>query len=252
METESTTRGRVRVEPTAKRVRALLAGAAVLDTCEARLVWENPYYPAYYVPRRDVLAELAPIDRTAHSPSRGEAVYYDVRTTGAMASAAAWAYPDSPLAELRDLVRFEWDALDEWLEEDELVYVHPRNPYTRVDILASSRRVQVMLDGVTLADSHQPRILFETNLPPRYYLPLSDLRMELLRPSTTVSHCPYKGTANYWHVELDGRVYEDHVWIYRTTLPESAKITGLAAFYNEKVDLAVDGVMMERPRTKFS
>jgi uncharacterized protein (DUF427 family) len=137
-------------------------------------------------------------------------------------------------------------------EEDELVYVHPRNPYTRVDILASSRHVQVMLDGVTLADSRQPRILFETNLPPRYYFPLSDVRMELLRPSMTVSHCPYKGTATYWHVEIDGRVYEDHVWIYRTTLPESAKIVGLAAFYNEKVDLTIDGVTMERPRTKFS
>jgi uncharacterized protein (DUF427 family) len=156
------------------------------------------------------------------------------------------------LEELRELVRFRWDALDEWLEEDELVYVHPRSPYSRVDILASSRRVQVMVDGVELADSSRPHILFETGLPPRYYVPLSDVRTELLTPSDRVTQCPYKGTANYWSVQVGDRRYDDFVWMYRSPLAESAKVAGLVCFYNEKVDLIIDGVAQERPRTPFS
>jgi uncharacterized protein (DUF427 family) len=203
-------------------------------------VWENPHYPAYYIPRADVLATLDSNDQTTHSPSRGDASHYDVVAGNATASNAAWGYVDSPLEELRDAIRFEWDALDEWLEEDERISVHPRSPYTRVDILASSRHVRVELDGVVLADSHQPRILFETGLVPRYYLPLSDVNMEYFRPSDTETSCPYKGTANYWHVEVNGTRHDDLVWTYRTTLPESERICGLACFYNEKVDLIVD------------
>ncbi len=141
--------------------------------------------------------------------------------------------------------------MSEWFEEDEPVYTHPRNPYTRVDILASSRHVRVELDGVTLADSHSPKILFETGLPPRYYLPMTDLRMDLLTPSATQTHCPYKGTATYWSVTVGDKSYDDYVWIYRTPLPESQKVAGLACFYNEKVDLYVNGVLQERPRTHF-
>jgi uncharacterized protein (DUF427 family) len=245
-------RGRVRAEPGAKRVRVLLGGEAVVDTTTPWLVWEGAPYPAYYLPRKDVLAQLEPTGRTVHSPSRGDATVYDVHVGDHVAREAAWAYPDSPMPELRDLVRFEWGAFDDWLEEDELVYVHPRSPYVRVDILSSSRRVQVALDGVELADSSQPRILFETGLPPRYYLPLTDVRTELLRPSDKVTRCPYKGTATYWSIEVDGRCYEDYVWMYRSPLPESSRITGLACFFNERVDLTVDGVLQDRPRTPFS
>jgi len=143
--------------------------------------------------------------------------------------------------------------MDEWLEEDEPIYVHPRDPYKRVDILGSSRHVVVQIDGVTVADSHQPRILFETSLPPRYYLPLPDVRMDLLRPSEHKSHCPYKGEASYWDVVLpDGTVHEGLVWGYRTPLPESQKIAGLVAFYDEKVDVFLDDVLQERPVTAFS
>jgi uncharacterized protein (DUF427 family) len=149
-------------------------------------------------------------------------------------------------------VRLDWEAIDEWLEEDEPVYTHPRDPYTRVDILASSRHVRVEVDGVTVAASAQPRILFETGLPPRYYLPLSDVRLNLLRPSATRSHCPYKGTASYWSMDTGQAVRADIAWIYRTPLPESQKIAGLACFYNEKTDLYLDGVPQERPQTKFS
>ncbi len=239
-------RGSVRGEQGQTRVRALLGGDVVLDTTEVRLVWENPHFPAFYVPRGDVLAELKPNGGTTHSPSRGEATRYDVRTPHGEAADAAWSYPDSPFEELRDLVRFEWEAFDEWLEEDERVTVHPRSPYTRVDCLPSSRHVHVELDGVVLADSHHPVILFETGLPPRYYLPLSDVRMEYFRPSETTTRCPYKGTANYWSLEIAGSTYDDYVWTYRTTLPESARVTGLVAFYNEKVDLTVDGTAVNR------
>jgi uncharacterized protein (DUF427 family) len=242
----------VRILPSDKRVRAVLGGQLVVDTIHPRLVWEIPHYPAYYLPRKDVLARLEPSGRTEHSTERGEATYYDVHVGEAVARDGAWAYPDSPVEELRDLVRFEWQALDEWLEEDELVYVHPRSPYSRVDVLASSRRVQVMVDGIELADSSRPHILFETGLPPRYYLPLSDVRTELLAPSERVTQCPYKGTATYWSVQVGDRRYDDFAWMYRSPLAESAKVAGMVCFYNERVDLIVDGVPQERPRTPFS
>jgi uncharacterized protein (DUF427 family) len=251
-ESSGTHRGRVRVEPGPKWIRGYLQGELVFDTRTPWLVWEVPYYPAYYIPVEEVRAELVPTGQTEHSPSRGTATLYDVRVAGETAPGAARRFADSPISELRDLVRFEWEALDEWLEEDEPVYVHPRDPYKRVDILASSRRVQVELDGIVLADSRAPRILYETSLPPRYYLPLSDVRMELLRPSTSTSSCPYKGNAAYWSVDVNGVLHRDLVWIYRTPLPESQKIAGLACFYNEKVDLSIDGVRLKRPHTHFS
>jgi uncharacterized protein (DUF427 family) len=242
----------VRVEAGSKRVRAYLAGRLVVDSIHPVLVWEVPYYPAYYLPRADVRAELVATGEERRSPSRGAGLVYDVLVERAAAPGAALLYPESPIEPLRELVRFEWNSMDEWLEEDEPVYTHPRDPYTRVDILASSRHVRVEAAGTVVADSRAPWILFETGLPPRYYLPLQDVRMDLLRPSDTHTGCPYKGTASYFHLELDGRRYEDYVWIYRYPLPESQKIAGLVAFYNERVDLWVDGVRQPRPHTKFS
>ena len=245
-------RGRVRVEPSAKRIRAYLASELVADTTRALLVWETPHHPTYYIPSSDIRAELVPTGETEHSPSRGDAEVHDVKVARSTEPGAARRYLSSPIAEIRDTVRLEWNAMDDWLEEDEPVYVHPRDPYTRVDILASSRHVRVVVDGETVADSRQPRILFETGLPPRFYFPLTDLRLDVLTPSQTQTHCPYKGTATYWHLDVDSHHYEDFVWIYRTPLPESQKIAGMAAFYNEKVDLYVDGVLQERTQTKFS
>lgn len=245
-------RGRVRVEPGQRRVRAYLAGELVVDTVRPVLVWEVPYYPTYYLPAADVRAELVATGRLGHSPSRGDGELCDVRVPRATAPAAAQRFARSPIEDLRGLVRLDWDAMDEWLEEDEPVYVHPRDPYTRIDILTSSRHVQVELHGTVLADSRQPRILFETGLPPRYYLPLSDLRLDLLRPSGTRTQCPYKGTATYWSVAVGGTLVEDVVWTYRAPLPESQKIAGLACCYDEKVDVRIDGRLQERPHTPFS
>lgn len=121
-----------------------------------------------------------------------------------------------------------------------------------MDILASSRQVRVEVGGVTVADSTSPRILFETGLPARYYLPLTDVRLDLLRPSDTATHCPYKGTASYWSLQLGNVSYDDLVWTYRAPLPESQKIAGLAAFLDEKVDVYLDGELQERPQTHFS
>ncbi|MFI6598425.1 DUF427 domain-containing protein [Nonomuraea sp. NPDC050536] len=242
-------RGRVRVERTAKRVRTYLGGRVVADTTRALLVWEVPYYPAFYIPLEDVdQGALKETGTGKRSPSRGEAVLYTVTAGGKQAAEAALAYPESPLEEIRGHVRFEWDSMDAWFEEDEEVFFHPRDPYTRVDILPSSRRVRVEVDGVTVADSVRPRILFETGLPARYYLPKTDIRFDLLEPTDTATHCPYKGTAGYWSVNG----HADLAWSYRTPLPESEKIAGLVSFYNEKVDIYVDEVLQERPRTKFS
>jgi uncharacterized protein (DUF427 family) len=244
-------RGRVRFEPSQKRVRAYLGQELVLDTTRPLLVWEIPNYPAYYVPLGDVRAELTATGATEHSPSRGDAEVYDVKVAGATAPGAARRYPHSPIEELRDHVNVTWAAMDDWLEEDEPVYTHARSPYTRIDVLASSRHVEVRVDGVTIAESHQPRILFETGLPPRYYLSLGDVRLDLMAPSDTETHCPYKGMATYWHLDVDGGRHDDFLWMYRAPLPESQKIAGLVSFYNEKVDLYLDGELQDRPRPHF-
>ena len=246
-------RGRVRLESGAKRVRAYLGAEGVVDTTRPVLVWEVPYYPAYYFPAADVRTELLePDGGVAHSPSRGDGRTFTVRAGGKEAAGAALRYEDSPIGELRDLIRLDWDAMDAWFEEDEEVFTHPRDPYTRVDILPSSRHVRVEVDGVTVAESASPRLLFETGLPARYYLPKTHVRMEMLTPTDSESHCPYKGQAEWWSVRTGDSLHEDLAWSYRTPLPESQKIAGLVAFYNEKVDIYVDGVRQERPSTKFS
>ncbi|MFI6502736.1 DUF427 domain-containing protein [Nonomuraea typhae] len=238
----------MRVEPTAKRVRAYLGGHRVADTTRALLVWESPHYPTYYLPLDDVTATLTATGATSRSPSRGEGVVHTVTAGGKTAAEAALTYPDSPIEDLRGHVRLEWNAMDAWFEEDEEVYVHARDPYTRVDILPSSRRIRVEVDGVAVADSTHAMILFETGLPARYYLPKTDVRMDLLESTDTATRCPYKGTAEYWKV--NGRA--DLAWSYRTPLPESERVAGLIAFYNEKLDVYVDGKLEERPRTQFS
>jgi uncharacterized protein (DUF427 family) len=245
-------RGRVRVESSRKRVRAYLGGHLVLETTRPVLVWEIPYYPAYYVHLEDVRAELVEVGETERTPSRGPAELADVHVGGRVASRAAKVYHEAAIPELNGLVRFEWTAMDEWLEEDEPIYTHPRDPYKRVDVLAASRHVEVAVAGTVVADSRQPRILYETGLPPRYYLPMTDVRLDLLRPSSTRSHCPYKGTAEYWDVVVGDETHAGLAWCYRTPLPESIKVAGLIAFYDEKVDVTLDGVRQDRPRTPFS
>jgi uncharacterized protein (DUF427 family) len=255
MSTTTEKRGSVRVETGAKRVRAYLGGEVVADTTIPLLVWERPYYPTYYFSLADVRAELIRVDDAAgvvRSPSRGDGRRFSVRAGGKLAEGAAVRHEHSPFEELRDAIRLEWDAMDAWFEEDEEVFTHPRDPYTRVDILHSSRHVRIEVDGVTVAESTSPRLLFETGLPVRYYVPKPHVRMELLEPTATVSHCPYKGQAEWWSVRTGDGLRDDLAWSYAAPLPESQKIAGLVSFYNEKVDIYVDGVLQERPSTKFS
>jgi uncharacterized protein (DUF427 family) len=239
-------------EVSPKRLRAYLGGELVADSQAPLLVWEIPYFPAYYFPLADVRAELVPTATTSHSPSRGDATHYTVQTAHHVAVDAALAYPDSRIEALRGFVRFEWDAMGGWFEEDEEVFTHPRSPYARVDILDSSRHIRVVVEGVTVAESGHPKLLFETGLPTRFYLPKVDVHQDFLVASGTDSHCPYKGTARYWSVQAGDLLVPDIAWSYPSPLPESQKVAGLVAFYNEKVDHYVDGELVDRPHTKFS
>jgi uncharacterized protein (DUF427 family) len=144
------------------------------------------------------------------------------------------------------MITFDWWGELDWFEEEERVFAHARDPFKRVDVLPSSRHVQVSVDGTEIADSSRPTLLFETYLPTRYYLPRSDVRMEHLDESTTVTMCPYKGTARHW--SIGGT---DIAWSYEDPVPENPRIADLVCFYNERVDLVVDGVPQERPRSPW-
>ncbi len=242
--------GRVRVEPSSKRVRVLLGGEVVADSTSPLLVWEVPYFPTYYFPADDVRTELlTPTGSVKRSPSRGDATQYVVEAGGS--TGAAYAFHDSTMPECEDHYVFVWRTMDHWFEEDEEVFVHARDPYTRIDIIPSSRRVRVEIAGVTVADTTEGQFLFETGLPARYYIPASDVRMDLLTPTGRTTACPYKGTARYWTVTVGDAVYDDIVWGYDNPLPESERIAGLMSFYNEKTDIYLDEVLQERPKTKF-
>ena len=247
-------RGRVRTEPSNKRVRIVLGGELIVDTDDALYVWEGPNFPQYYLPLSDVVdGVLKPSSTTSHSPSRGEATYYTVRGGDVERVDAAYSYDDSPMEELRGRVRFDWNAMDAWFEEDEEVFVHPRDPSTRIQILPSSRHVVVSVDGIIVADTHHPTFLYETHLPRRTYFPKLDVRMDLLTPTALETMCPYKGTASeYWTLTTPTGEHKNIVWSYPAPLRESAQIAGLLAFYDERVDLTVDGVPQERPKTHFA
>jgi uncharacterized protein (DUF427 family) len=228
-------------------------GHLVVDSKQVRLVWEKPYYPTWYFPVEDVApGALVANGRTRRSPSRGDADLFDVSVAERTSVDGAYRHASSPIEDLRGLVSFDFAALDEWFEEDEEVFVHPRSPYTRVDILPSSRHVQVVVDGVTIADTTRARLLFETGLPVRYYVPKVDVHMELLTPTDSVTHCPYKGSARFWSVSAGDTVHQDLAWSYPTPLEESQRIAGLVCFYNERVDLIVDGETEARPASRFA
>lgn len=190
---------RVKVERSAKRVRAYLGGEIIVDSIRSKLVWEVPQYPAYYFPMADVrMHHLAESDRKQRSSSCGEARYFDVHGGNRMAANSAWHYPESPVFEIQGHLRFEWDQMDAWFEEEEEVFVHAHDPYKRIDILHSSRHIEVSLDGVKLADTRRPTIVYETGAPIRYYVPKPDVRMDFLEPSDKRTGCAYKGFARYW------------------------------------------------------
>lgn len=263
----------LRFEPVAKRVRAELGGSPVADTERAVLVWEpRRVVPTYAVPLADVLGEVVPDDgpvptwtgdrvgfavpdvtslrvldpRIPFGVRLTEGRRVLVRTGG---GAVEGFCPEDPA--LEGYVVLDFDGVGRWLEEDEPVRSHPRDPFHRVDVRRSSRHVRLSLDGVRLAESHRPALAFETMLPARHYLPREDVVVPL-QPSGTRTECAYKGEARYWSAEVGGRVVPDLVWSYPDPLPDAAQLRGLVCFFEERVDVEVDGVPRPRPVTPWS
>lgn len=229
-----------------RRVRVRLGGVWVADSTRAMLLRQHGFLPVYYFPAQDVRRDLfVPTDYTTHSPYKGTASYWHLRTAERSARFAVWSYarpkPGSP--DTRGYYGFDWHSMDAWYEEDERVHVHARDPMVRVDALRSTRRVRVEIAGAAIAESRRPVLLFETGLVTRYYLPPADVRQELLSPSTTFTMCPYKGRARYHHLDLDGARFEDVAWQYARPLPPVAAIAGHLAFWNERehTTIHVDG-----------
>jgi uncharacterized protein (DUF427 family) len=241
------------VEPVPRRVRAVLAGETVVDTTNARYVWEWPGFPQYYIPLTDVRADALVDEGTTEETPRGDVVLFGLRAGDQRRPQAAKVLHAAKVEGLDETVRFEWSAFDAWYEEDERVFVHPRNPYTRVDTLRSTRTVRVESHGVVLAETSSPVLLFETGLPTRYYVNRTDVDFTRLAPSATVTSCPYKGTTTgYWSALVEGRTHPDVAWTYDFPTREVLPIAGLLAFYNEKVDIFLDGIQLERPETGMS
>lgn len=260
----------LRYEPTAKRIRASYRGTPVLDTAAALLVWEpRRVTPVFAVPETDLLVTLEPaaqggsaVPEVSFAWGQAGSAGLDPRTgfrrhttsgddldvlAGEGLPGAAFRPADPDLA---GYVVLDFAAFD-WLEEDEEIVGHPRDPFHRVDIRASSRHVQVSRDGVLLADTVRPQLVYETMLPVRYYIPPADVRLDRLQPSPHTTFCPYKGRAGYW--SLPGTEGGRNIaWMYDDRFPDSAQLHGLIAFFDEKLDVTVDGVLLERPATPWS
>jgi uncharacterized protein (DUF427 family) len=244
-------------EPAQRWVRGIKGTTTVVDSRRPVLVWEPGHpVPLYAFPAGDVRTDLLrPAERPATGAHTGSTVFYDLVTgDDAPVPNAAWSFP---AAELAGHIAFEWfgadpDVLDHWYEEEEEIFVHPRDPYKRVDAIRSSRHVRVAVEGTQVAGTRTPVLLFETGLPVRYYIPPADVRFDLLTPTGLHTACPYKGTARYWSFPGDGSTPPDVAWSYPDPLAAVRAVRDHVAFYNEAVDITVDGELLERPVTVFS
>jgi uncharacterized protein (DUF427 family) len=246
----------IHIEESPRQVRVVFAGETVAESKRVMLLREAKCLPAYYFPRTDVrLDRLVPSEHKTRCPYKGEASYWSLRSGSQIANQAVWSYlnPTPECMDLKHYMSFIWDEMDAWYEEDEQIFRHARDPYKRVDVLQSTRHVQVIVSGEVVADSRRPRLLFETGHPVRYYLPKEDIRMDLLQPSTTSTRCPYKGVASYWSVKIGSQIFEDLTWSYLDPIPECPKIKGLLCFFNERVGaIFVDGEKIPVPQTSWS
>ena len=246
----------ISLEPIGRRVRGYVGGTRVVDSLNTRVLLEKGHLPVYYFPRADVAEQfLSPTEHRTYCPHKGSASYWTVTAGAKTAENGAWGYgnPMPHLAPLADMVAFYWDAMDEWWEEDEQVFVHARDPRKSITVVESRRRVDVVLDGIVLASTQRARNLHETDLPTRYYIPPEDVRTDLLVASDTRSRCPYKGEAVYWHARMPKRTVKDVVWSYPRPIAECPRIASLMCCFNELVDaIVVDGVADPKPRTKWS
>jgi Uncharacterized protein conserved in bacteria len=221
-----------------KRVRAKFGGATVADSRGVKTLHETGHMMVFYFPRADVTFDrLRPSGRRTQCPHKGEASYWSVAEGGRTAENAAWSY-DSPIASaafLAGYIAFEYGKMDSWYEEDDRIYAHPRDPYHRFDIHGASRTVVIRHGDTVIAESKRPRVLFETGLPPRFYLPPDDVRTDLLERSAKVSQCPYKGDGQHWHLKAGDQTIEDAAWSLPDPLGEANKILGYFCLYPEKV-----------------
>lgn len=240
------------IVPSDRWVRVKFGDTFIADSRQTYLLVQYGLgrLPTYYFPPKNVRQDLLAVSQK----QTGGKAFYSVEAGGQMAEMAAWRFvaPPPELKELTGYFSFVWDKMDAWYEEEEEVFVHARDPYKRVDVMPSSRHVKVVIEGVTVAESHRPYLLFETHLPIRYYLRQEDVRMDLLIPTALHTQCPYKGLADYWSVKSGDQVLENLVWSYPDPIPEMPKIKGLYCFFNEKVELYVDGELQPRPRTPWS
>lgn len=243
------------LEPTPKRIRVELGGEVIADSRRALMLHEGGHQPMYYFPPEDVRSDvLVPTDRHTHCPKKGDASYYTVRAGGEEVENGAWYYPE-PLdgtPPIAGLIAFYFSRMGRWLEEDEEIAGHPRDPYHRIDVRSSSRHVRISLGGELLAETDRALAVFESNLPTRWYMPAEDVRAALT-PSDTVTQCPYKGQAHYWSVAVpEGQDGTDLVWYYPEPLDEVRRIKDLVCFYDEKVDVELDGERQARPESPWS
>ncbi|MEV4538701.1 DUF427 domain-containing protein [Asanoa sp. NPDC049518] len=241
-----------RIEPAPRRLRGYLGGEQIFDTIAALYVWEAPYYPQYYVPMADVTSRFLVDEQHEQHLKRGTARRFGLAAGGQERPGTVRVFGADALTGLADHVRFDWAALDAWYEEDERIFVHPRNPYVRVDALRSQRHVRVSLDDVLLAETSAPVLVFETGLPTRYYIDRADVRFAHLVHTDTETACAYKGTtSDYWSMVGGGEARTDIAWSYTFPTRALSPIADLVAFYNEKVDIHLDGTLLERPHTHF-
>jgi len=244
------------VEPSPRHVRVEFAGQIIADSKNVTLLRESRYELYYLFPQADVRMDLLQeSDHTEESGYKGTSTFWHVQVGAQLAQNAAWTYRKAKEGrpDLQGLIGFAWDKMDKWYEEDEEVFLHPRDPYHRVDAVPSSRHIQVLIDGETVAETQRPVLIFETDIITRYYIPQADVRMDLMIPTTTQSICPYKGFASYLSVKLNGDTYEDVVWTYPDPIPEMPKIKDLMAFWPEKdkrIQILVDGAAARDHRNR--
>lgn len=243
-------------ESSPRWVRTVLGGVTIADSKRVMILRKAKRLPVYYFPKEDVRMDL--MKMTQHSKeaaAQGEISFWNIKAGETNSENAAWGYLDPPneWKKIKDYIAFEWGKMDSWYEEDEEVFVHLRDPYHRVDVLESSRHVQVIVAGEIIAETRNPKLLFETELPTRYYFPKEDVRMDLLVTSNLKTRCPYKGIASYWSVKIGDQIVENIVWGYPNPVIECPKIKGLVCFYNERVEaIYVDGELMPKPDTPWS
>jgi uncharacterized protein (DUF427 family) len=236
------------LEPSPRRIRGIVGDEVVVDSGQPMLFFEHGQLPRYYFPRDDVHAELIPNGHTKFTEGKGTAHFFDLVVGDRQVKRAGWGYEsdDEPTPDLRPYVAFYWRAMDRWLEEDMEALAHARDPYHRVDAVPSSRRVRVLLEGEMLAETDRSVVIFETGLPPRWYMPREDVRVELV-PSGLQTVCAYKGYASYFSARTADGLRENLVWTYREPRRDAEPVRDLVCFFNEQSDIEVDGAVEERP-----